>query len=74
MYVFKVKGMTCPSCARVMKLELAKMDSEADVEVNLPSQTVKVTSTVSESRIASIIEATGFSVIESKKILPMEEV
>lgn len=68
MYEFKVKGMTCPTCAKSMKSALLSIDSKVEVEVNLISQTVKVKSNKSEKEIADIIEEAGYPVIESKSM------
>lgn len=66
MFEFKVKGMTCPSCAKSMKSALLSIDSKVEVEVNLITQTVKVKSNRSEKEIAVLIEEAGYPVIESK--------
>ncbi len=68
MYEFKVQGMTCPSCAKSMRMALHSIDAEADVEVNLPSQTVKVKSSKSQKEVAAIIEEAGYPVLEARQI------
>jgi copper chaperone CopZ len=62
MYQFKVSGMTCPSCARALKKALSIIDSNIDVEVNLPMQTIKVKSLKSAAEISRIIEEAGYPV------------
>lgn len=68
MYEFKVKNMTCPSCAKSMKKALLTLDPTVDVEVNLPTQTVRVMSDKSQSEISSLIEEAGYPVIEGRKV------
>lgn len=68
MYEFKVKGVTCPSCARAMKKALLTIDPKVYVEVSLPAQTVKVESDRSEAEIAALIEEVGYPVLEGRKI------
>ncbi|MGZ5279386.1 MAG: heavy-metal-associated domain-containing protein [Pseudobdellovibrionaceae bacterium] len=68
MFEFKVKGMTCPSCARVMRKAISSLDPEVDLEINLPAQTVKVKTNKTEQEIASIIEEAGYPVLESRQI------
>lgn len=74
MYELKVKGMTCPSCAKSMKKALLSIDSKVEVEVNLITQTVKVKSDKSEKQISELIEEAGYPVIESRKINTQEAI
>jgi copper chaperone CopZ len=69
MYQFKVKGMTCRSCVNAISNAIKAVDSQVEISVDLPSQSVKVKSQKGLEEIGQIIERIGFSVLEKQKAL-----
>ncbi|MEA9358488.1 heavy metal-associated domain-containing protein [Bacteriovorax sp. PP10] len=65
MYEFNVEGMTCSSCVNSIRNAVKSLDANAEVNVDLKSQKVKVHSEKKKSEIASIIEEAGYSVLDS---------
>lgn len=62
MQTFKVSGMTCGHCERAVMSAIKALDSEAHVQVDLPSGQVQVRSALSEAQLREAIESEGFQV------------
>lgn len=58
--VFRVKGMTCGSCARRIERAVHSVDASARVVVDLPRATVDVRTPVEAAAIAAAITAAGY--------------
>lgn len=66
MYQFKVKGMSCRSCVNAISNAIKAADTQVEVSVDLPSQSVKVKSQKGIEEIGQIIEKAGFPVLEKQ--------
>lgn len=62
MYELQVNGMKCGGCANGVKRSVQGVDSEAKVEVDLPSKKVHVDSGASLATITAAITAAGYAV------------
>lgn len=58
-----VKGMTCGGCVRSVTNALMNMDQNAQVEITLETQNIKLQTTKSENQVKEVIEDAGFDVI-----------
>ncbi len=65
MYELKVKGMTCGGCAASVKRALQAVDAQADVNVDLPTKTVRVETAVALDTVKSAIEDAGYDVVSA---------
>lgn len=65
MYELKVEGMTCGGCAASVKRALQALDANADVNVDLPGKTVKVTTGATLDAVKSAVEDAGYDVISA---------
>lgn len=63
MYLLKVEGMTCGSCANAMTRAIRSVDPKVEVKVDLPSQTVRVKSDKSIEEVSRLIEDAGYRVL-----------
>lgn len=63
MYELKVDGMTCGGCAASVKRALQLLDSNARVDVDLPSKTVKVETTAQLDAVKNAVEDAGYQVL-----------
>jgi copper chaperone len=63
MYELKVDGMTCGGCAASVKRALQLLDSNARVDVDLPSKTVKVETTAQLDAVKNAVEDAGYEVL-----------
>lgn len=68
MYEFLVSGMTCGSCVKSISNAVKSLDAEAEVNVDLKTQKVKVSSGKKQSEIQSLIEEAGYEILEAKKL------
>ena len=68
MYEIKVSGMDCSSCAGSISHVLKSLDPNVVVSVDIKTQSIRVESNQPESKIAALIEETGYPVLSSKKI------
>lgn len=59
---FKVVGMTCSSCARVVEQAIWSTDKGALVEVDVPKGEVAVETRADTPTLVAAIRAAGFSV------------
>lgn len=73
MYELKVTGMTCGSCAGSMTYALRAVDPDVELKVDIKTQTVTVKSHLEKERIISVIEETGFPVLQSKPLGSISE-
>lgn len=60
MYELKVEGMTCGGCASRVKKAIQSVDSNAEVNVDLQSKTVRVDTSANVATVASAVTAAGF--------------
>lgn len=58
-----VKGMTCGGCVRSVTNALKTLDQNAQVEVTLETQNIKISTTKNENEVKEAIEDAGFDVI-----------
>ena len=65
MYELKVDGMTCSGCATSVKRALQALDATANVDVDLPSKTVKVETTVRLGAVKAAVEDAGYDVLSA---------
>lgn len=61
---YKVSGMTCDGCARVVKTLLSKVEGVNNVEVDLPQGTVTLESApgVTEEQLNNALKNTSYRV------------
>ena len=60
--VFTVQGMSCGHCVKAVSQAVQKLDPQAQVQVDLPSQTVEVQSMQPREAIAAVIVDQGYVV------------
>ena len=65
MYELKVDGMTCGGCAASVKRALQALDANANVDVDLPSKTVKVDTAAQLDTVKSAVEDAGYDVLSA---------
>ncbi len=65
MYELKVDGMTCGGCAASVKRAVQALDSKANVDVDLPSKTVKVDTAAQLDAVKNAVEEAGYDVIST---------
>lgn len=58
-----VKGMTCGGCVRSVTNALKTLDQNAQVEVTLETQNIKISTTKNQNEVKEAIEDAGFDVI-----------
>ena len=66
----KIGGMTCAACAKAVERVIKKLDGVEYVNVNIATEKVNIeydSSKLKLSQIKSIIEKSGYSIIEEKK-------
>ncbi len=63
MYELKVNGMTCGGCTASVKRALQALDASANVDVDLPSKTVKVETAAPLEAVKSAVEDAGYDVL-----------
>jgi copper chaperone len=68
MYEIKISGMTCNGCLNGLTNALKKLDSNADIQIELSSQMLRIQSQKSKEEISSTIDNAGFEVKEIKII------
>lgn len=62
MYELQVEGMTCGGCVRSVTKSVQSVDSNAKVEVDLPSRKVRVDTLASLDAVKSVISDAGYEV------------
>jgi len=60
MMKFNVKRMSCSHCTNTIINALLELDQNAKVTCDLPSSTLAIKSSLSESEIKAAIEAAGY--------------
>lgn len=60
--IFTVQGMSCGHCVKAVTKAIQQLDPQAQVQVDLPSQTVEVHSQQSREAIAAAIVEEGYNV------------
>lgn len=58
---FKLPDMVCGACAQSVTQAVRTLDPQAQVQVDLPSQTVKVESTQARAALAQALAGAGFT-------------
>jgi copper chaperone len=63
--IFSVPGMTCGHCKEAVTTELSKISGVTDVEVDLDTKSVSVTSTsdVAWSDLVAAVDEAGFEAV-----------
>jgi len=62
MPTFSVNGMNCGHCTKTITNAILAIDPAAKVETDIPSKTVKVSSTQSIDNLSSAIAEAGYEV------------
>ena len=60
MQVFNVQGMTCGHCVKAVTRAVQAQDAAARVQVDLPSQQVRVQSQLAAEQILAAIREEGY--------------
>ncbi|MBF8746052.1 heavy-metal-associated domain-containing protein [Pseudomonas monteilii] len=61
MPVFNVQGMTCGHCVKAVTRALQNLDAQAQVEVDLAGQQVRVQSTLPSETLLAAIREEGYA-------------
>lgn len=64
MIEFHVKGMDCAHCVQAVTEAVHGVDPRAEVQVDLPTGTVKAQTTAERAALAQAIAAEGYEVVE----------
>ena len=62
MYELNVTGMTCQGCVKSVTNALKTIDAEANIQVELANNLVKIESKASRDQLINAIEDAGFRV------------
>jgi len=62
MTTFSVEGMSCGHCVSAVTRAVQQVDAAANVQVDLSTQTVAVTSSASTDAVKAAIEQAGYPV------------
>lgn len=65
MYELKVEGMSCNHCVNAVTRSVQEVDAGAKVDIDLPQQTVRVSSTATLEAIKSAVSEAGYPVLAS---------
>jgi copper chaperone len=65
MYELQVNGMRCGGCVNSVKRTVQAIDGAANVDVDLPTKTVRVATTASLETISAAITQAGYPVTAS---------
>ena len=65
MYELKVEGMSCGHCVSAVTKSVQAVDAAAKVEVDLPTQKVRVNSSASLENIKAAVADAGYDVLSS---------
>lgn len=58
---FNVPNMSCGHCASAIEKAVTAADESADLEFDLESRTVAITSELDDAKVAGILEKEGYS-------------
>jgi copper chaperone len=61
-----VKGMNCGHCTKTITEAILKIDPQAVVETDIPSQLVKISSSVEASVLSAAVLEAGYDVIATQ--------
>ncbi|MEI6574401.1 MAG: heavy-metal-associated domain-containing protein [Alphaproteobacteria bacterium] len=64
--VLSVKGMTCGGCAEAVKRVICKVDSVAEVSVDLASGRVQASTQVDGAALAAAVTKAGYDAIVAR--------
>ena len=64
MLTLQVSGMTCGGCINAITRAIQAQDAQAEVQVDLSTQSVTLNTTLSAAIAAQIIADAGFPVLE----------
>jgi copper chaperone len=67
MSTFTVSGMNCGHCTKTITQAILTSDKTAQIETDIPSKTVKVSSTLDSNKIKDIIIESGYEVTSIKE-------
>lgn len=62
MSTFQVSGMNCGHCTKTITDAILRTDQAAQIETDIPSKTVKVSSNLDSNKIKDIITEAGYEV------------
>lgn len=62
MLTFKVEDMTCGHCVGVITKAIKADDESANIEIDLPTKTVKIESSKPAENFVSVITEAGYTV------------
>ena len=65
MYELQVNGMSCGGCANSVRRSVQAVDSSAKVDVDLPTKTVRVTTTASLEAVRTAVTEACYPVTAS---------
>lgn len=65
MYELKVDGMTCGGCVSSVKRALQALDTNASIDVDLHSKTVKIDTAVELHAVKAAVEDAGYDVLSA---------
>jgi copper chaperone len=65
MYELKVDGMTCGGCAASVKRAVQAIDANAQVDVDLPTKSVKVSTSAELEAVKAAVEDAGYDILSA---------
>lgn len=65
MYELKVDGMTCGGCAASVKRAVQALDANAQVDVDLPTKIVKVSTSAELEAVKTAVEDAGYDILSA---------
>ena len=65
MYELKVEGMTCGGCAASVKRAVQAIDANAQVDVDLPTKSVKVSTSAELEAVKAAVEDAGYEILSA---------
>ena len=65
MYELKVEGMTCGGCATSVKRAVQAIDANAQVDVDLPTKSVKVSTSAELEAVKAAVEDAGYDILSA---------
>lgn len=66
-YEFVTEGMSCGNCVKHVTKAIQGVDPQADVQIDLTQQMVRVKSAQASKTLESAMEEAGYPVLESKQ-------
>ena len=62
---FTVSGMTCGGCINAVTRAIQSADPNAQVKVDLPTQSIELQTVLSTSEAQNLIEDAGFPIVKT---------